>query len=95
MPKKKYATCETCGKEMRPGNGDPFTHFKLKNGKLVERMPYGAEGGDTDSPCHDCNVTAGQYHHSGCDWERCPICGGQAMCCDCPITELVQIKRKG
>jgi hypothetical protein len=88
MNKKTYSRCDHCKKEMAPGNGDIFTHFKLKEGTLVKRIPYGGHGEDTSSPCHDCNVTEGQYHHHGCDSEDCPLCGGQAAFCDCPIVEL-------
>jgi hypothetical protein len=31
------------------------------------------------SSCGDCACGVGQYHHVGCDTERCPICGGQAL----------------
>lgn len=38
---------------------------------------------DLNHRCHDCNVKLGQYHHPGCDMERCPRCGGQLISCDC------------
>ena len=88
-----HAVCPYCKRTMDAGAGDTFTHFKLKDGRLVERIPYGGFGEDSEHPCHDCNVTVGQFHHLGCDNERCPICGEQAAFCDCPKEELVRINR--
>ena len=33
--------------------------------------------------CHDCNAKPGQVHMSGCDTQRCSICGGQYFLCEC------------
>lgn len=45
---------------------------------------------DINDRCHDCNIVnkEGNYHHEGCDMERCNKCGGQALSCDCVDKEI-------
>ena len=55
-------------------------------GKELGRVRYGSEEEDWGAdkrPCHDCRVIKGQFHVVGCDVERCPVCGGQVIGCDC------------
>ena len=55
-------------------------------GVVHPRVAYGDEDEDqspVDESCRECGVVKGQLHVPGCEVERCPACGDQAVECDC------------
>lgn len=65
-------------------------HYTI-DGKNLERIRFGDEEDDwgaDEGPCHDCGAKKGQFHvWRMCDVERCPICGGQAISCECDVED--------
>ena len=75
-----YATCGYCGRKMHKGCK---RHWYIIDGKEYEAIKYGDPmerlPADVSETCHDCGAHIGEYHHPGCDMERCPKCGGQMI----------------
>lgn len=80
------AVCKFCEREMLTADGCICVPVKSK-GKEYEPIKVGGPGdwyeSRPDGRCGDCNAKYGEYHHAGCDIERCPVCGGQLISCGC------------
>ena len=48
-----------------------------------ERIRFGDDYLTTKPRCPDCGVLQGQVHVLGCSFEKCPVCFGQEISCDC------------
>ena len=70
--------CYECGKITNEGVS--CNSFFIHDGNRYNRIPYIDENAHS---CHDCNIYPNQFHHAGCDMERCPICGSQLIGCEC------------
>lgn len=54
------------------------------------RFPYANDQGR----CHDCGVSAGEWHYDGCDVERCPRTFQQRLGCDCGYCDDLNLVEK-
>lgn len=78
------AICKACDQEMTENVAcTQVTSDDFPDGVERARIPYTKELG-YPAHCVDCSTPRGQLHHPGCDAERCPRCGGQAISCECP-----------
>jgi|WetSurMetagenome_2_1015567.scaffolds.fasta_scaffold09629_2 hypothetical protein len=82
------AVCRMCHKETSDvsiitceGN----TQVQYPDGTVLKPIPYDPKTFHFPNwyRCPDCNVAPGGKHHSNCDNEHCPKCGGQLISCDC------------
>jgi hypothetical protein len=72
-----FAVCTFCDRNMGTALGCSHQSYRI-GGRLYKRVPVLGV-----AVCYDCNARIGRLHHVGCDEERCPKCGLQAISCNC------------
>ena len=83
--------CKYCDREMCDADGCRTMEIEFPDGTKMQPVLFGQEPDkwyDESIPkeevrCGDCACRLGFPHHSGCDVERCPKCGGQFISCSC------------
>ena len=73
--------CDDCKQEMQdPKHDGCFAVYLVLHNQVWPRDTY--HFGEPGGRCTDCGARHGYIHHSGCDIERCPVCGIQAIQCN-------------
>ena len=78
--------CDYCKKDMNISNGCKERQI-IRGNKKYKQIKVGDKGdfyeNEENAVCGDCGAKYKNYHHLGCDLERCPACKGQLISCIC------------
>lgn len=70
--------CQYCDQKMKNRVGCTLARF---DGEDKDRSKF--HFNEPSGFCHDCLAPHGEFHHAGCDVERCNECNGQLISCGC------------
>ena len=81
------AACAFCKREKGIAKGCARMQLEI-NGLKYERIRVGEKsdyynGKPPNARCADCNAQMGGFHHPGCSYETCPLCGLPRVSCTC------------
>ena len=81
------SVCAYCKREKETAKGCIRMQLEV-NCERFERIKVGEnsdyyEGEPSGSRCLDCNAQVSYYHHPGCSYETCPLCGISRASCTC------------
>lgn len=88
------ANCEICEKDMNRAKGClPHAYIMKDDSRLMPQLVEEHQVHE-NGRCVDCGAKEGNFHHIGCDQERCMECGLQYIGCDCEYTDSIVILEK-
>jgi hypothetical protein len=88
-PAQRKRSRSRCGPSRRPKQPAPCR----KRARTNARCRPG--GRPWIANCPDCSVAIGEPHGPGCDVERCSVCYGQKLFCDCVGHEPLEVVWEG
>jgi len=74
--------CKYCKREMKTAHGCDKYMFKYEDGAVYAPLKITPEETYGTKRCGDCASEIGGYHHIGCDQEKDPRTGNQALMSD-------------
>jgi ribosomal protein S27E len=85
-------TCRICRKPLLENTGCIASTFVTRNKREYMPVKYGDEQllYNYLQYCPDCGTALGQYHHTNCIIEECPVCARTLNNCTCTAARFYE-----